>query len=79
MALRLGAQEDSGPIARASWAARRLTGGPDPKVEAYSDMAAFLGRHGAASVLMVKAFEVSIVCFQIAASLLGLPTFSSRQ
>ena len=33
----------------------------------------------AASVLMVKAFEVSIVCFQIAASLLGLPTFSSRQ
>ena len=47
MALRLGAQEDSGPIARASWAARRLTGGPDPKVEGYSDMAAFLGRHGA--------------------------------
>ena len=33
----------------------------------------------AASVLMVKAFEVSIVCFQIAANLLGLPTFSSRQ
>lgn len=31
-----------------------------------------------ASVLMVKAFEVSIVCFQIAASLLGLRTFSSR-
>ena len=34
---------------------------------------------GAASVLMVKAFEVSIVCFQIATSSLGLPTFSSRQ
>ena len=32
-----------------------------------------------ASVLMVKAFEVSIVCFQKAASLRGLPTFSSRQ
>ena len=47
MALRLGAQEDTGPIARASWAARRLTGGPDPKVEGYSEMAAFLGRHGA--------------------------------
>ena len=36
MALRLGAQEDTGPIARASWAARRLTGGPDPRVEGYS-------------------------------------------
>ena len=35
MALRLGAQEDTGPIARASWAARRLTGGPDPRVEGY--------------------------------------------
>ena len=57
MALRLGSQENTGPIAQARWAARRLTGGPDPKVEGYSDMAAFLGRHGAASVLMVKAFE----------------------
>ena len=36
-------------------------------------------RYNAASVLMVKAFEVSIVCFQKAASLRGLPTFSSRQ
>ncbi len=35
--------------------------------------------NGSASVLMVKAFEVSIVCFQKAASLRGLPTFSSRQ
>ncbi len=45
MALRLGAQEESGSLARASWAARRLMSGPDPIATDYEKMAAFLGRH----------------------------------
>lgn len=47
-ALRLaGAQDDSLALARAGWALRRLTGGPDPE----TDLAGFLGRAGAASDL----------------------------
>ncbi len=36
-----GVQEDAGALARASWAVRRLSGGPGPE----RDLAQFLGRH----------------------------------